>query len=194
MKWALLTTGKSLNPSLWQPKSIAHLTCWVIGPYMEMMHFFWAPKYDATTSTFVFAAPLADGAVPMIHLDDLGEYARWIFDHADQSAGKDLRVATQHVHFNEAAEAFTKVTGNKAIYQDIPLEAWFDNFVKEGASSAYQVDASEAGVLTFRESFTGWWNCYRHSGGENPFISIDYDLLDKVIFLTVTNFVKFLFD
>ncbi len=147
---------------------------------MEMMHFFWAPKYDANTSTYVFAAPLADGAVPMIHLDDLGEYARWIFDHADQSAGKDLRVATQHVHFNEVAEAFTKVTGNKAIYQDIPLEAWFDSFVKDGASSAYQVDASEAGVLTFRESFTGWWNCYRHSGGEDPFISIDYDLLDKV--------------
>ncbi len=149
---------------------------------MEMMHFLWAPKYDANTSTYVFTVPLGDGAIPMIHLDDLGEYARWIFDHPDQSAGKDLEIATQHVHFNEVAEAFTKVTGNKAIYRDVPLQAWFDGFVNEGASSAYQVDASEAGVLTFSESFTGWWNCWRHSGGENPVISRDYNLLDKVHF------------
>ncbi len=145
-----------------------------------MMHFLWAPKYDASTSTYAFTVPLGDGAIPMIHLDDLGEYARWIFEHPDQSAGIDLQIATQHVHFNEVAEAFTKVTGKKAIYRDVPLQAWFDGFVHEGASSAYQVDTSEAGVLTFSESFTGWWNCWRHSGGENPVISRDYNLLDKV--------------
>ncbi len=148
---------------------------------MEMMHFMWAPKFDDAATTYVLSVPLGDGAIPMIHLDDIGEYARWVFDHPDQSAGMNLEIATQHVHFDEVARAFTNVTGKKAVYEAADLQSWLEAFAKEGASSAYQVDASEAGVLTWRESFTGWWNCWRHSGGENPLISRDYKLLDKVL-------------
>jgi hypothetical protein len=153
---------------------------------MEMMQFMWAPKFDQATSTFVFAVPLGDGAIPMIHLDDLGEYARWIFDHPDQSAGKNLEIATQHVHGDEIAHAFTNVTGKKAVYQDTPLQTWLAAYAKEGASSAYQVPADEAGVLTWRESFTGWGNVYRHSGGQNPILGRDYQQLDKVRSLIFT--------
>lgn len=158
MKWAILTSG----------------------PYMEMMHFMWAPKFDESTSTHVFYIPLGQGAIPMIHLDDLGEYARWIFDHPDQSAGMDLEIATQHVHGEEIARAFTNVTGKKAVYQDIPLQTWLENFVKEDASSAYQVTMAEPGVLTWRSSFSGFWSMWRHSGGEKPVIARDYRQLDKV--------------
>jgi len=157
---------------------------------MEMMHFMWLPQFDQSTSTFVFALPLADGAIPMTHLDDLGEYARWVFDNPDQSAGMDLEVATQHVHGEEIAHAFTKVTGKKAVYRDIPLTTFLENFVKEGASSAYQVTTDEPGVLTWRESFTGWWNCWRHSGGDHPVIGRNYPQLDKVsslFFLTISS-------
>ena len=116
----------------------------------------------------------------MIDLDDLGEYARWIFDNPDQSAGINLEASTQHVRLDEAARAFTNVTGKKARYQDVPFDQFFDAFVKEDASSAYQVSITEPGVLTFRQSFTGWWNNWRHSGGDNPVIGRDYALLDKV--------------
>ncbi len=186
MKWALLTSGK-LFPHLdsWfhlppSPHTLGLVSTFCAGPYMEMMHFMWAPKFDDATATYVFSVPLGDGAIPMIHLDDRGEYARWVFDHPDQSAGMNLEIATQHVHFDEVARAFTNVTGKKAIYKEVALQSWLEAYSKEGASSAYQVDASESGVLTWRESFTGWWNCWRHSGGENPVISRDYKLLDKV--------------
>ncbi len=161
MKWAILTSG----------------------PYMEMMHSMWAPKLDQATSTYQFMAPLGQsGAIPMIHLDDLGEYARWVFDHPDQSAGRDLEIATAHVNFGEVARAWTKTTGLKAAYFDIPLQAWLDGMATEQASSAHQVHAStESGVLTWHQSFTGWWNLYRHSGGDHPLITRDYDLLDKVL-------------
>jgi hypothetical protein len=65
MKWSILTSG----------------------PYMEMLSLLWSPYHDATTDTYEFQVPLGDGAIPMIHLDDLGEYARWIFDHPERSSG-----------------------------------------------------------------------------------------------------------
>jgi hypothetical protein len=55
---------------------------------MEMMYSMWAPRKDGETFTFV--APLDDGAVPMIHLDDLGRYARWIFDNIEKSSGTQI--------------------------------------------------------------------------------------------------------
>jgi hypothetical protein len=158
MKWAILTSG----------------------PYMEMMHFMWTPTFDESTSTNVFYIPLGQGTLPMIHLDDLGEYARWIFDHPDQSAGMDLGISTQHVHGEEIARAFTSVTGQKAVYQDISTETWFDSYMKEDVSSAYQVTAGEPGVLSWRSSFTGFWNLWRECGGEEPLVTRDYDQLDKV--------------
>lgn len=145
-----------------------------------LSHAMIAPRWDEATSTYVFYAPLGDGALPMIALDDLGEYARWIFDHPDTSAGINLEASSLHVRFDEVARAFTKVTGHKARYQDVPFKQYFDSFVREDASSSHQVSATEPGVLTFRESFTGWWNVWRHSGGDNPVIKRDYALLDKV--------------
>lgn len=65
MKWSILTSG----------------------PYMEMMHLMWAPHYEKETSTYVFQVPLDKGAIPMIHLEDLGRYARWIFDNPQKSTG-----------------------------------------------------------------------------------------------------------
>ena len=65
MKWSILTSG----------------------PYMEMMNMMWKPIYNSQTDTYEFVVPLGDGAIPMIHLDDLAKYARWIFDNPDKSAG-----------------------------------------------------------------------------------------------------------
>jgi hypothetical protein len=162
MKWAILTSG----------------------PYMEMMHFMWAPRYDEATDTYQFCAPLGQhgGAIPMIHLDDLGLYARWLFDHhQDKAVGMDLEIATAHVSMEDAARAFTKTTGRKAVYVDVPIKDWLNNMATEDASSAYQIDAkSEPGVLTWHQNFTGWWNVWRHSGGNHPLVARDYELLDQV--------------
>jgi hypothetical protein len=95
-------------------------------------------------------------------------------------SGMNLKIATQHVHFEEVAHAFTKVTGKKSIYERVPLEVFLDNYVTEEASSASQVSSSQPGVLTWKKSFTGFFNLFINSGGKNPVISRDYVLLDKV--------------
>jgi hypothetical protein len=95
-------------------------------------------------------------------------------------SGINLEVATQHVHFEEVAKAFTNVTGKKAVYKNVPLEEWLDAYVTDDASSAYQVSANEPGAMTWKKNFTGWYNMWKNSGGKNPVVSRDYGLLDKV--------------
>ncbi|KAE9369651.1 NAD(P)-binding protein [Stipitochalara longipes BDJ] len=65
MKWSVLTTG----------------------PYAEMfLSPIRGPQKDAD-GVYVFRAPLGEGAVPYIHLDDLALYAKWLFDHPEESTG-----------------------------------------------------------------------------------------------------------
>jgi hypothetical protein len=95
--------------------------------------------------------------------------------------GIDLEIATKHVNFHEVAEAFTKVTGKKAIYRDVPLQGWLEKFAPADASSAYQIDPNEPGGMTWRQNFTGWYHLFRDSGGNNPVIARDYKLLDEIL-------------
>jgi hypothetical protein len=60
------------------------------------------------------------------------------------------------------------------------LEEWLDGYVTDDASSAYQVSTKEPGAMTWKKNFTGWHNMWKNSGGANPVVSRDYDLLDKV--------------
>jgi hypothetical protein len=60
--------------------------------------------------TRVFAAPMGDkGRMPLIDLDDLGFYARYMFDHPREFEGRDLEVSSEHVSWKQLAETFTKV-------------------------------------------------------------------------------------
>lgn len=66
--------------------------CWSVlstGPYVEMLSERHRPEKD-TDGTYVFRAPLGDGAVTYINLDDLGLYVRWIFDTPSESVGLNL--------------------------------------------------------------------------------------------------------
>lgn len=82
-------------------------------PYIEMLSENWRPKKDET-GTYVFAVPLGDGAVPVIHIEGLRHYARWIFDNPEESKGFNLEVATTHVGLDDLVQAFRKLTGKPA--------------------------------------------------------------------------------
>jgi hypothetical protein len=119
------------------------------GPYMEMLYEGMLNPKKREDGVFEFAAPLGPsglfntslclfttyfnlivylGAVPVIVLSDLGYYARWIFDHPEESAGLDLEIATEHLQWQKLVDAFIKVTGKKAEYKDMPakefMEVW----------------------------------------------------------------------
>lgn len=160
MRWSILTTG----------------------PYIETLSEFMRPvEEDGVT---VFRAPLADGAVPFVHLGDLGFYVNWIFSHPDVSAGINLKVAVEHVPFHHLATTFTEHTGKPARYENISFEEYFTTgplaeaaSFKLGAEGAGEDDPS---LLTMRQNFTAWWRLYQLSSGNTGLIQRDYELLDTI--------------
>lgn len=160
MRWSLLTTG----------------------PYIETLSELMRPvEVDGVA---VFRAPLADGAVPFVHLSDLGFYVDWIFSHPDLSAGFDLKVAVEHVSFDHLAKTFTEVTGKPAKYENISFEEYFATgpfapaaSAKLGGQFAGEDDPS---LVTTQQNFTAWWRLYQLSGGNTGLIKRDYELLDKI--------------
>ncbi len=66
----------------------------------------------------------------MISLDDLGRYAKWIFDNPEKSDGLDLEVATADVTWDDIVSSFQKVTGKKAMYEELDLDTLVENYAK----------------------------------------------------------------
>jgi uncharacterized protein YbjT (DUF2867 family) len=131
-----------------QPPSKTIWSSLTSGPYMDMLFEFLRPRPQPDGS-YVFAAPIGDGAIPLIALEDLGYYCRWLFDHPDKSAGLDLEIATQDVSWHELAATFTEVTGKPAKFVDLPIDVYMSNFdpeVKVGVDGMKWVD-----------NFKGWW-------------------------------------
>jgi hypothetical protein len=150
------------------------------GPYMELLFQLLKPKVDISTGEYVFTAPLASGAIPLIHLEDLGHYALWIFDNPEKSTGLNLEIATEHVGWDYLASTFTAVTGKPARFDDVDPEKFVlpqGNDVKVG----YGANQNDPTLLTYKENFGGWFASFRHSGGNTGLITRDYELLDRIL-------------
>jgi NmrA-like family len=155
------------------------------GPYIESLNEYYRPQVDPA-SIYVFRLPLAEGAMPFIHLEDLGKYARWILDHPSQSNGMDLEIATAHATGEDIVAAFTAVTGKPARYDAADLAAFMHEFwstLPNGQDT--KIAGSYAGdddtLMSHGQNFTAWWNIYQASGGNKGIIRRDYDLLDRIL-------------
>lgn len=136
------------------------------------------PLNKRKDGTFVFASPIGRGHVPMIALPDLGYFARYTFDHREETSGKDLEVASEMVQWDELVRTFEKVTGNKAEYKPVALDEWFvsssslsdqqvlmvkpvdDSRFEFFADSNRPVAADNTfgdGSTTWKKNFSGWW-------------------------------------
>jgi uncharacterized protein YbjT (DUF2867 family) len=172
-----------------QPKSPMAWTNILSGPYAEMLFEALGPKYDESKDLYVFPAPLHDGALPMIHLDDLAKYTLWALENPVESNGLTFGAATEHVSWDHLVTTFTKVTGRKAIYYDIPVEDWVQ--AAFGAQSQARIGAdmsldSDDSLQTYEEDFRKWWELYQSAGkgglGDGQgIIKRDYQFLDKIL-------------
>ncbi|KAF2101698.1 NmrA family protein [Rhizodiscina lignyota] len=159
------------------------------GPYMESLNELLRPT-KTDDGTYIFTAPLGqDGAMPMIHLEDLALVALWMFQNLDKSKAMELGVATEHVSWPYLVETFTAVTGKPAHYNDVPVDAWVelgfahlpngpDTKIGLRGTGAVENDTT---FMTFRQNFTNWMNLYRASGGNKGLIQRDYKLLDEIL-------------
>lgn len=131
------------------------------GPYMEMAIAKGTPMAPVVEDgVVIWRMPLGTGAVPHVALDDCDHYVRFIFDHQERFDGFDLEVAIEHVHYEDLAKAFTKVTGKPAKYLEVDLDTYWETgpLSRAGAAPAgYNAAPDDPATLTIRENFTGFW-------------------------------------
>ncbi|KAJ5605380.1 hypothetical protein N7510_008161 [Penicillium lagena] len=130
------------------------------------------------SETMVFAAPLGDGKCPLIHLEDYGSYARWLFDNPARSKGLELHVGTEDIAWKDLAAAFTAVTGRKAVYKDVTLDEYFQLGIwpDPDAKLGYSARPDEPTLFTVRENFSGFWNTWKDNLTKR-----NYQLLDDIL-------------
>lgn len=102
----------------------------------------------------------------MVSLKDLGFFARYIFDHPHGTSAIDLEIASELVGWDRLVEAFTKATGQKAVYVRQTLDEWFDNFIGVDYPVARNFhegfkQGSFTEKTTWRQNFSGWWSLWR---------------------------------
>ena len=167
-----------------QPQSPMRWSAITSGPYIEMLSELMRPIKDQD-GVYVFRAPLKDGAIPFVHLDDFGNYARWTFEHPQESTGMNIKTSVEHVGFDYLAKTFTEVTGKPARYENISLEEYFTTgpmaYRADAKLGAQTQSADDPTLLSNRESFSGWWRLYQNSGNNQGLIRTDYALLDRIL-------------
>ncbi|KIY49157.1 NAD(P)-binding protein [Fistulina hepatica ATCC 64428] len=112
------------------------------GPYMDMLKIpMFGPLNMRADGTVVFASGVGDGHVAMIALDDLGWWARYTFDHREETSGRELEITSDMVGWEDLVKTFTKVTGMPAVFRRQTI--------------------AECDGITCRENFTAFWAQWR---------------------------------
>ena len=147
--------------------------------YMEALSELLRPFPDPSDpTTLVFAAPLGAGKCPLIYLEDYGAYARWIFDTPARSNGLELHVATEDIGWRNLAALFAELTGQKSVYKDVTLDEYFElgTVPNPDAKLGHSADPNDPTLLTYRESFSGFWSTWKDNLTRR-----DYNLLDDIL-------------
>jgi hypothetical protein len=152
------------------------------GPYAERL---WDPMnvpVKEADGLYTFKLPLGEtGAMPLVALEEVGVYALWMLEHPSRSAGLNLGVAIAHVSGTDLAVAFEAVTGKKARYEDVPLQAMLDGMPAGKIGSQVTPGYDDPTLRTAAEHFGPWYQIFRESGGNKGLWSRDYKLLDEIM-------------
>ena len=120
---------------------------------------------------------LEDGKIPLMALDDVGVFVKWIFDNPEKSAGINLEMATDQVSFSDITTVFSRVTGRKGIHRVISFEEYLPK--KEpypNAPANWATGLTGGATMTWRENFTAWWKFWGSGKGATR----DMELLDEI--------------
>lgn len=153
------------------------------SPYIESLTQTWHPRI-LEDGTREFALPLGDGAVPFTCIEEIGYMARWVYEHPEESAGLNIKMAVEHVSLPMLAGAFTSATEKPATSKNISIDEWLHAGpmqssleYKMGTKSEPEDDPS---LLTVEQNFSAWMRLYQRCGGNNGILQRDYALLDRI--------------
>ncbi|KAI0073329.1 NAD(P)-binding protein [Panus rudis PR-1116 ss-1] len=159
LSWSQLTSG----PYMDMLTNVKHLVSSFVM-YQQLispLQYNFGPLNKRPDGTYVFASPIGDGHVPMVALEDLGYFARYIFDHRVETSGKDLKIASDMVGWDYLVSTFTKVTGQPAVYVRQTTDEWVESFVGADEPLANEQTVVTEDTNTFSKNFKRWWALFR---------------------------------
>ncbi|KAF8317457.1 nmrA-family protein [Clavulina sp. PMI_390] len=131
-------------------------TAWTIlttGPYYDVLRLALSPLNVREDGTHVWALPVrADSRIPFQSREDIGWWARYIFDHPTEASGKEIGHVSEWITMPQVAETFTRVTGKKATFREISMDHYFGHFI--GTFTAARDEPLEQ-TQTWEELFRG---------------------------------------
>jgi NmrA-like family len=157
LSWTTISTGvylEMLNHVSPMPSLPCALGDAVIQPLV-------GPLNKRPDGTFVFAAPIRDGHMAFVALSDIGWWARYIFDHRNETSGEHLKVASDMVSWDYLVSTFTKVTGQPAVFKRQELDEWWLNFDGADIALASDLRGAQIPATTMRQNFSAFWRQWR---------------------------------
>lgn len=97
------------------------------------------------------------GSIPLIALDDIGWWARYIFDNAPSTMGKNFEIASEPSNFPHIVETFRRVTGLPAEYEALSMDDYFSLW--NGNEIPLASDDPEG--ISWEDNFRAWWAIWR---------------------------------
>ncbi|KAL6813050.1 NmrA family protein [Trichoderma sp. SZMC 28013] len=162
-----------------QPTTPMKWTIHTTVPYLELLFNFFGPcRYPETPDLVSFRSALGDVKVPLIYLDDIGRYARWIFDHPERSTGINLQVSSVSTTWDDIVKAFNNVTGQKAEHKRLTIGEAVDLYPGNDMLLGQGFDPHDPTLLSVGQNFSGMLTMLA-SG--KVLDLIDYELLDDVL-------------
>lgn len=99
--------------------------------FMENLKTWFKPEDKDGVHTFTMAMK-ADRKLQMIAVDDIGAIAAVIFNNPDTYLGKELEIAGDELTIPEVAEIYSKVTGHKSQFAELPVDVLISNSAEVG--------------------------------------------------------------
>lgn len=111
-------------------------------------------RHDGTR---VFVSPIGDkGVLPLVALDDIGWWARYIFDNAPSTTGKTIKLASQLVTYPDIVDTFKRVTGLPAEYKSLTMDEYFALW-----NGKVPLASAEPNGQTWEENFRAFFALWR---------------------------------
>lgn len=106
----------------------------------------------------MFKSPMGHGgSIPLIALDDLGWWARYIFDNPSSTTGKNLEIASEPSTFPHIVDTFKRVTGLPAEYEALSMDEYFKLWNGNEIPLAYDDPSGKS----WEENFRAFWALWR---------------------------------
>lgn len=102
---------------------------------------------------------MGQGHAALVSLADLGFFARYTFDHREETSAQDIAVVSNMASLDDIVAAFKSATGLPAVAVSLSIEEWSRCFI--GTDRPFASGSALGEGSTWKENFAAFWNLWR---------------------------------